>query len=386
MAATGPFEELAGTLVLGRHARIDPAVYDRGMAEQTTLPKPMLPVPIRVATLDELRAKGVIVVHNGRFPVAVFAHSDRVFAVDNRCPHLGFPLHKGTVKDGILTCHWHEARFDLASGCTFDLFADDVPTYETSIEDGVVFVSPVPQQPRDAAFYRRRLQQGLAHDISLIQAKSIIGLTRNGAGLTEIVREIALFGSEHHDAWGEGMEILAIVGRLFPFLSDQTAYFALLRASRQLASDCSGAVPLRAAEALGTAAHPFETLARWFRQWVRARHRDGAERVLLTAIESGRSKAELGDLVFTALTDRIFADTGHPLDFANKAFELLDVIGWEHAERVFPLCMRMVRARGGRSAHWHHPIEIVEPLRRRSASGGLRGWGGDRRRGRVARG
>ena len=40
---------------------------------------------------------------------------------------MGFPLERGSVADGILTCHWHHARFDLESGCTFDLWADDVP-------------------------------------------------------------------------------------------------------------------------------------------------------------------------------------------------------------------------------------------------------------------
>ena len=47
-----------------------------------------------------------------------------MFALDNRCPHMGFPLDRGSVEEGILTCHWHHARFELASGCTFDLWAD----------------------------------------------------------------------------------------------------------------------------------------------------------------------------------------------------------------------------------------------------------------------
>ena len=42
------------------------------------------------------------------------------FALDNRCPHMGFPLERGSIEDGIFTCHWHHARFDLESGCTFD--------------------------------------------------------------------------------------------------------------------------------------------------------------------------------------------------------------------------------------------------------------------------
>jgi nitrite reductase/ring-hydroxylating ferredoxin subunit len=48
-----------------------------------------------------------------------FMTGERVFALDNRCPHMGFPLDRGTVEDGILTCHWHHARFDLASGTGF---------------------------------------------------------------------------------------------------------------------------------------------------------------------------------------------------------------------------------------------------------------------------
>ena len=53
------------------------------------------------------------------------ARLEDVRAVDNRCPHMGFPLHRGTLRDGILTCHWHHARFDLESGGTFDQFADE---------------------------------------------------------------------------------------------------------------------------------------------------------------------------------------------------------------------------------------------------------------------
>jgi nitrite reductase/ring-hydroxylating ferredoxin subunit len=85
---------------------------------------------IRVASLDELKTKRCIVVRGTEHPIAVFYDNGSVHAVDNRCPHMGFPLSRGSVSDGILTCHWHHARFDLSSGCTFDLFADDVLTAE----------------------------------------------------------------------------------------------------------------------------------------------------------------------------------------------------------------------------------------------------------------
>jgi nitrite reductase/ring-hydroxylating ferredoxin subunit len=83
---------------------------------------------VRAGSLEELKAKGRLVVHGRHRPVLLVHEDGRVFAFDNRCPHMGFPLDRGSIEDGILTCHWHHARFELASGCTFDLWADDVPT------------------------------------------------------------------------------------------------------------------------------------------------------------------------------------------------------------------------------------------------------------------
>ena len=70
---------------------------------------------IRVETLAEVKKQGCTVVTGAGRTIAMFSHDDDTYAVDNRCPHMGFPLEQGTVKDGILTCHWHHARFDLSS-------------------------------------------------------------------------------------------------------------------------------------------------------------------------------------------------------------------------------------------------------------------------------
>src|SRR6185369_14643574 len=55
--------------------------------------------PGRVGTLKELEAKSCMVVRLDQ-AVAVFHNEGKVFAVENRCPHMGFPLHRGTVEDG----------------------------------------------------------------------------------------------------------------------------------------------------------------------------------------------------------------------------------------------------------------------------------------------
>src|SRR5689334_24585592 len=92
------------------------------------------------ASLAELQVKKMMTVAGADRPVLVCWHDGQPFALDDRCPHMGFPLAKGSVSDGILTCHWHHARFDLRSGCAFDLWADDVPMFEVRVEGGSLWV------------------------------------------------------------------------------------------------------------------------------------------------------------------------------------------------------------------------------------------------------
>src|SRR3989440_2864764 len=126
-------------------------------------------------TLSELKAKGCIVYQAEIHPIALYHSDDTFYAVDNRCPHMGFPLERGSVCDGILTCHWHHARFDLATGGTFDQFADELRRFPVALEgdDVLVDLSP-PDDP--LAQQRRRLRDGLERDIPLVLAKATIAL------------------------------------------------------------------------------------------------------------------------------------------------------------------------------------------------------------------
>jgi hypothetical protein len=127
----------------------------------------------------------------------------------------------------------------------------------------------------------------------------------------------------------------AALGQLLPFLSEEETHLALFYGARRVATDCDDAAPRR--ERAQLASRPdLATLKRWLRRWVAVRHRDAAERTVLTAIAGGASPAALADLLFAAETDRAYADGGHSLDFINKAFECLDVIGWDHAADVLP--------------------------------------------------
>ena len=264
------------------------------------------------------------------------------------------------MEDGILTCHWHHARFDLASGCTFDLWADDIPTAAVELRDGAVWVAPETRFTDGEAHWRNRLREGLEHDIGLVIAKAILGLIKEGADPRTLVRETVLFGARNRDDWGTGLTILTALANLLPRLPPEQTYLALYQGIRRVARDCDGQSARRDRHPLG-AGQPLPVLRRWLRHWTRVRHRDGAERTLLTAITNGAAPADLAEMLLIAVTDRYYADGGHALDFINKAFECLDVIGWEHAATVLPTVIGgLVSARGGENSNaWRHPVDLV---------------------------
>lgn len=319
---------------------------------------------IHVGSLEALEQAGQMLVRGADRPVVVFYNGGDVRAVDNRCPHMGFPLHKGSCENGMITCHWHHARFDAASGCTFDLWADDVDSYPTLVKDGQVYVARRPR-PRDAvAHATARLRDGMQQNIGLIMAKSILALRAAGIAPDQIIREAALFSCANRDAWASGLTTLTMVANLLPHLSEQTAYLALFKGVRAAASDAAGQAPRRKRQPLDTDQLPLDQLDRWLRYWTTVRHRDGAERTLLTAVSTAGANAA-ARLLFAAAVERFYASGGHTLDFANKAFELLDHIGQEHAESVLPaLVSGLVSGRGGEELNeWRHPIDLVPLVR-----------------------
>ncbi len=314
-------------------------------------------------TLEELKAKGMTVVRGGACPLLVVHHQDSIYALDNRCPHLGFPLHRGSVEDGILTCHWHHARFDLASGGTFDLWADDVPTATVEFrDDGAVWVCRRTRYADGDNHWRNRLREGLQHNIGLVLAKAVLGLHGDQADDRGLIRDAVLFGVRQRDGWGIGLTIVTALGNLIPSLPEEETYLALFHGLRRVASDCDGGPPRRDRQPLAAPGeHPVPLLDRWLRHWTQVRHRDGAERTVLTAISGGVPPAELAALLLTAVTDRTFADGGHALDFINKAFECLDIVGWQEASSVLPTVVgQMVSARGGEELNaWRHPLDLI---------------------------
>ena len=69
-----------------------------------------------VATASQVKAGEVLAVTAENQKVMLSRIDGKVYAVENKCPHLGLPLANGKVCDRVVTCRWHGASFDLATG------------------------------------------------------------------------------------------------------------------------------------------------------------------------------------------------------------------------------------------------------------------------------
>ncbi|NEP13876.1 MAG: Rieske (2Fe-2S) protein [Symploca sp. SIO2C1] len=319
---------------------------------------------VRVAKLPEVQAAGYLVVHSQGQTIALFSQGDQIYAVDNRCPHMGFPLDRGTVKDCILTCHWHHARFDLNSGGTFDGWADDVRSFPVQLQEDEVWVDLTP--PIDPLVYQRqRLQDGLEQSISLVIAKSVINLLDGKVEATEPFRIGLDFGARYRqDGWGAGLTIHTCMMNLLPYLDAVDQPRALYQGLSAVARECAGAPPRFTIQPLPNSTPDLETLKGWFCQFIEVRDAEGAERCLVSAVQAGANPTQIAEMLFAAATDHRYIDIGHPLDFTNKALEALDTTDWQDAPLVLTSLVKgyATADRMEESNAWRYPIDLVAIL------------------------
>jgi NAD(P)H-dependent nitrite reductase small subunit len=91
-------------------------------------------------TLENLAPGESRCVNLGSTQVGVFREADAVFALDNVCPHRGAPLHDGFVRDGYVTCPWHQWQFQLSDGICRNIPKARVAHYPVDVRGGVIWV------------------------------------------------------------------------------------------------------------------------------------------------------------------------------------------------------------------------------------------------------
>jgi NADPH-dependent 2,4-dienoyl-CoA reductase/sulfur reductase-like enzyme/nitrite reductase/ring-hydroxylating ferredoxin subunit len=96
---------------------------------------------IKAIADDELKEGVPAVIEAEEKKVLLVRSEGRIYACGNECSHYHAPLNDGLVVGHVVTCPWHNARFDIRDG---QLIAppglNGVPSYETKVENGQVWI------------------------------------------------------------------------------------------------------------------------------------------------------------------------------------------------------------------------------------------------------
>ena len=94
-----------------------------------------------IGALDSIPPRGARVVRTAFGCVAVFrTHDDRVFALEDRCPHKGGPLSQGIVHGASVACPLHNWVISLETGEAQGADEGRVRRYALVVEDGRILM------------------------------------------------------------------------------------------------------------------------------------------------------------------------------------------------------------------------------------------------------
>lgn len=71
---------------------------------------------VPVARVGEIPATSGLRVKVGELALGLYRIGDAIHAMEDACPHAGFPLSKGRFVDGVIVCAAHGLCYDVRTG------------------------------------------------------------------------------------------------------------------------------------------------------------------------------------------------------------------------------------------------------------------------------
>lgn len=278
--------------------------------------------------------------------IAVFRTERAIYAIDNRCPHQGYALLQGDVKEETLTCAWHNWKFELDEGGFCSFGGESVRTYPVEVRGGQVFVDVTDPAAEIIApqLFESLLEAMGEVDIGRL-ARDTMRLRQIGTPLIEVVREGVNFGAPRMEyGWNHSLATLTDCLNLAAMFEGELQAFPVIQ-GLSVVSQNEVRRPIRPrpdpvdpVEVYGSV----EEALMAYPHLVNDEQSDQAEALLRGLLARGVAPDKVRHALLSAITDH-FLGYGHPMIFAHKSFEILDKIGWEEADTVLsPLVPNMV--------------------------------------------
>ena len=104
----------------------------------------------KVCSLSALKEKGKMRVLVNERPILIALVGEKVYAINDKCPHKGAPLSPGILEGGIIQCKEHGLKIDVTTGMVVpstkakilvpNSDAQSVRTFKASVEAGQVYI------------------------------------------------------------------------------------------------------------------------------------------------------------------------------------------------------------------------------------------------------
>ena len=294
----------------------------------------------RAASLAELRGQGRMTVRIDGHQIALFSgDGDDIWACDNRCPHEGYPLSEGDLTDGcILTCNWHNWKFDLKGGETL-IGGDALRRFPIRTRGDDIEIDLAEPDPADLI---KRALDGLHacfddHEYARM-AREIARLQAAGGDPLDALRQTIVWT---HDRFEYGAT--HAVPAAADWLALRDTHAGDPAQALTALTECVGHF---AWDSRREPAYPFATEATAYNTDGLVAAIEAENEAAAIALVRGGLQAGLGYIDFEPALVRAalahYQDFGHSLIYVYKTGQLAARLGEEHA--LAPLLLMMVRS------------------------------------------
>jgi nitrite reductase/ring-hydroxylating ferredoxin subunit len=291
---------------------------------------------IKVASLADIPPGGAKAVKmDDKRSVALFNVDGRIYATNNQCPHMGYPLTRGTVRYGVITCDWHGRSFDLDGGGCFMPGCDDLETFPVEMRDADVWIGLGNRAYTRKDKHLRLLREGLLRSDEWTIAKAI-GLLQAGGVPDNEIAQVCLLHLGRHVTTEGGIDAGGKVSMLINGIKVARQYegeeqlIALAGAARATAGEAGQRQPIKPLPPPVT----WEKIEGLCRVFSRDGMEPGIERCLVTARQDEKNNDRILKLLYECVVDDRFL--GFPDNLTSMAYlsQIVSEFGWERSQEL----------------------------------------------------
>ena len=301
--------------------------------------------------------------------IALFQHEGAIYATDNQCPHMGYPLVRGRVRRGVLSCDWHGWSYDMEGGGCFTGGCDDLATFPVEVRNGDIYVDVASGgKKRDDAHFLL-LKEGLLTTDNWTLSKAIAIMLAKGVSEEEtlelMVKHMGRHVSTDQDAFNGGRKLAMLMNgvKVARMYDPEDRLIPLMLA----AEGAAGRLGDRPDRRPLPPPIDWQKLEDWIRVFTADKEWEGIEKCLITARRLGGQDKKIVPLLFECAVQPFFINHSRNLINLGHLAELLERFGWELTEElVCNLGAKILGEGRGRPSELHREaiqkLEEISPL------------------------